>query len=146
MSSKARNAFGAKLSINTSGTVWTEVGELTSIKGSGRKADTEEVTNFDSTAREYIPVIPDPGEMAIEGNWVPDDPGQMALDTAFSTNTLVNFKIEMPKRSTQTTTGDVITFAAYVTELDPIDLAPTKASKLTGKLKVTGSIIFTLGS
>jgi predicted secreted protein len=146
MASKARTALGVVLSISATGETFVPIAEIQSVKQSGRKAETEDVTSFDSTRREYITTIADDGEFDLAGIYVPGDVGQVALEAAFTAATAKDFKVVLPKTSAQTVTGDTITFTAVITELNNLDLDPTKAMKFSSKLKVTGAISIVLGS
>lgn len=143
--SKARTGLGTVLSIATGTSTYTPVAELRSIKGSGRQADTDDVTNFDSLGKEFIATIIDPGEWDIEGNYISSDTGQAALETNFAALATVGFKIVLPKTSTQTTGGDTFTFNAVITELTYTP-DPTKAITFTSKLKISGTLTLVKGS
>jgi len=59
----------------------TVVGKLTSIGGFKLKADTIDVTNHQSTSgwKEFLAGLKDGGEVPLEGNFIQDDAGQLAL-------------------------------------------------------------------
>jgi hypothetical protein len=139
--SKAQNALGTTIGIGATPTI---IGEVTSIKQSGAKNELEEVTNLQSTAKEWIGTLPDPGEWQIEGNRVSSDAGQVAVETAFASAATSQFTIQLPKTGSQTT-GDKYTFNGIVVERD-FSFDTGKKMPFTAKIKVTGSITFTQGS
>lgn len=138
------------ISINT-GTVstptWTDIGELRKCSLTGRQTGDADVTNFQSSAREFVPTLIESGTWDIEGNRIGGDVGQVAMETAFTTvpPVLKQFKIQLPKTANQTTTGDSFTFMALIKELD-YAVEIDKAVTLTGKLKVSGILTVTAGS
>ena len=140
--SKAITGAGSILSI---GSVPTAVGEIIDIKLSGRKWDTDDVTNMNSTMKEFISAIADPGEWSCTFNRVSADAGQVALEAAFASGVVTAFVIQLPKTAAQTTKGDSYTFNALVTEVN-YSFEPTKADKGDCKLKVSGPITPVAGS
>lgn len=141
--SAAITGAGTILSI---GTVPTPVAEIKTIKLSGRKWDTDDVTNMSSPGyKEFIATIIDPGEFALEGNRVSSDLGQVAMEAAFAAGNLNPFTVQLPKTSAQTTKGDAYTFSALVTEID-YNFETSKADSFSAKLKVSGAVLLVAGS
>jgi hypothetical protein len=138
------------ISINT-GTVssptWTTVGELNKCVLSGRQTGDADVTNFESSAREFVPTLIESGTWDIAGNRIGGDAGQSAMETAFTTipPVLSQFKIQLPKSGAQVSTGDSFVFKALIKELD-YSIEIDKAVSLSGKLKVSGILTVTAGS
>ena len=63
------------------------LGETASVgEPSGEAADIE-ITHLLSTAKEYLIGLPDNGNMALGGNFVPTDPGQLVAITAMDAQT-----------------------------------------------------------
>jgi hypothetical protein len=122
----------------------TLVAELKSIKLSGRKFDTEDVTSLDSQAREFIGSIADSGSWSLEGNRVGSDAGQTAMETAFAAGTVSQFTITLPKTGTQTS-GDKFTFDGLITGLD-YSIGVTEATTFSAEIKVSGPITITPGA
>lgn len=147
-SSKSQIGLGTTLSIGSgTGTpeTFTLIGELKTISQSGRSVSTEDVTNLQSGAKEFIPTLVDSGTYDISGNYVGGDAGQAALETAFASLVPHNFQLQLPKGPGQTTKGDVYTFLALVQEKD-ITLAVDKAVTFSAKLKVSGVVTSTPGT
>ena len=145
--SKAGIGLGTILSIGTAGATptFTTVGELKTLNQSGRQVSTEDTTNLQSSAKEFIPTLVDSGTWDISGNRIGADAGQIAMEAAFSGLTLLPFKIQMPKQGTQTTAGDSFSFNALVQEVN-YSISVDKAVTFTAKLKVSGAITETPGS
>jgi hypothetical protein len=140
--SKAQTGAGTTLSIGATPTL---IGEVKNIKLNGRKFDTDDVTNMSSTVKEFIATMMDPGEVSFDFNRVSSDAGQVALEAAFSAGSLSAFTIQLPKAPSQTTTGDKYAFSALVTECD-YSFETTKADAGSAKLKISGTIVETIGT
>src|SRR5713226_3309337 len=77
--------------------VFTKIAEIVKIARAGAKMDLPDVTNMDSGAyREYIATLLDAGELAFEGNYLPNDATQSVLQTDFDARALHNWKILLP--------------------------------------------------
>jgi predicted secreted protein len=142
IASQAQYGRGTVLAI---GSTPTTVAEIKTIKLSGRKWDTEDTTNLQSSAKEFMASILDNGEWDLEGNRVSADAGQTAMEAAFVSGALSSFTITLPKTGAQTSKGDSWSFSAVITELDySIDV--TKAISFSCKLKISGTMTMTAGS
>jgi hypothetical protein len=140
--------LGTVLSINTgtpSTPTWTPVGELNKLNLTGRTAGTADATNFQSLAREFKATLIDSGAWEFGGNRVGGDAGQVAMETAFTTLALKQFKIQFPISGAQTTTGDSFTFKSLVEEID-YSVEVDKIISMSGKLKVSGILTETPGT
>lgn len=140
MSTKAQSGLGTTIKIGA-----TTIGEVSSVKQSGCKWDTEDATNFASTAKEFVPTILDWGEFSVEAKRVSTDAGQLAVVAAFGSGALTAFTITLLKEVGQTTTGDTYTFNGIVTEAD-ISLDATKLTPFSFKIKVSGAVTYTEGA
>jgi hypothetical protein len=149
--SAAISGNGTKLNINT-GTVasptWTLVGEVTEIAESGKQNKSDDTTNLESSATEFIPTIVDSGTFKITMNAVVDT-GQAAMATSFYAlpPTIVQYQIVLPKMTGQATTPNKGVFSAMVEDFD--DVGTIKADKkisISASLKVSGVIVWTQGS
>ena len=150
--SKAQSGAQTIININTgtvSTPVWTLIGEVTDIGQSGKQNKTDDVTNLESTAEEFIPTLLSPGNFKIPVNRVQGDAGQIAVLASFNAlpPTVVLYQIILPKTPSQSVSGDKYQFSAMVEEFN--DLSTIKADKkITSSigLKVSGPITFTAGS
>jgi Lambda phage tail tube protein, TTP len=86
---------------------WTKISNVKSYSGFDGSASEIERTNFDSTAKEFILGLFDPGAFAIEVDQDNSDAGQLALMTALVTGVAKSFKLILPN-------GNTATFTAYV--------------------------------
>jgi hypothetical protein len=157
--SKAQSGAATILNINT-GTVssptWTLVGEVTDIGQSGKSNKTDDVTNLESTAEEFIPTLLSPGSFKVTMNRIqttssqaPADPGQYAMYQSFNATppTILLYEIILPKSTSQTTKGDTYQFSALVEQMEDIGtIKPDKKISTEVTLKVSGAITLTAGS
>jgi hypothetical protein len=141
---KGQVGLGTILSIGATPTV---VGEVKSLKLNGRKWDTDDATNMQSLAKEFINTIQDPGEWDIDFTRVSGDAGQVLLETSFVSGALTAFAIQLPinTKAGQSTTGDKFAFNALVTEV-PYNFETTKIDTGSCKLKMSGPMTITVGS
>jgi predicted secreted protein len=101
----------------------SEIGELTSIGGVKLTADELDLTHHGSPGkfREVIQGLRDGGDLAIEGNLVPDDAGQAALLVHYNTDEDGGIEAMMVTYPD----GSTWEFSAFVKELDfgnaPVD-------------------------
>jgi hypothetical protein len=150
--SKAQSGNGSILNINTgtaSSPTWVLVGEITDLAQSGKTNKTDDVTNLESKAEEFIPTLLSPGKWALTMNRISGDAGQTALLASFNAlpPTIMPYEVVLPKNASQTTTGDTFTFSALVEEFN--DVGTVKADKkvsTVASLKVSGVITLTVGS
>lgn len=146
----AQPGLGTVVAINTGTTVtpiWTTVGEITSVKQSGRKARTAEVTNLQSGAAEFIATLVESGSFSIDGNRVATDAGQLAVETAFSALTTKMFKATLPKTPAQTVSGDSYAFSGVIEEYNPLaEISGTSQIKYTCSVKVSNTYALTSGT
>jgi hypothetical protein len=143
--SKAQIGLGSILAIETGDSTFTTIGEIKSINQSGRQWATEDVTNMESTKREFISTLADSGTWQIQGSRVGGDAGQVAMESAFNGGALESFKITLPKAAGQTSTGDTYTFDALIQDLN-YSFSVDKVDTFTATLKVSGDITVTPGS
>jgi hypothetical protein len=123
------------------------IGEITNLSQSGKQNATDDTTNLQSVAEEFLATLLKPGKWDVTYNRVSGDAGQVALLAAFNTMAISSFTVQLPKTGTQTVAGDKYVFNALVDELDDIsDVKPDKKITSKAALKVSGGITFTAGS
>lgn len=150
MASKAQSGSGVVIAVNT-GTVstptWTVIGEVTGLTQSGYENETDDVTNLQSTAREFIPTITNPGMWDSEINRYSSDAGQVALVASFVAipPTSLQYKITYPLNAIQTTTGDTEVFTGIVQKYSKTIKRDKKIS-IAASWKVSNAPVFTEGS
>jgi|SRR5579864_6273573 len=147
VSSKAQSGQGTLIQINptlASPSVWVTVGEPLSIMF-GDKNIFDDTTNLQSTAKEFLAILPDPGILQVDLNRFSGDAGQVAVRNSYANLTRVPWQVVMPLAPGQSVSGDVYSFLAYVEQLTP-DVKVDKKVTAKFSLRVTGAITFTLGS
>jgi hypothetical protein len=147
--SEAQSGLGTLLQINTSGDSppsWTTINEVIDFSMSGKNMF-DDTTNMQSTAKEFLATLPDPGKLTCTMNRVSTDAGQKAIFNAFNTRNRMNFQIVLPINyaAGQTTTGDTYSFLAYVETLQP-DFKTDKKVVSKMDLQITGGVGFVEGS
>lgn len=130
---------------------WSLIGEINDFALSGRQMKTDDATNLESAAEEFIPTILTPGKFAGMFNSVPgySDVGQKALAAAFNQvpPVLPTFLVMRPKGASQTTVGDCYVFSGLVEEFNDLgSVKPDKIIKTPFAIKVSGTIVITVGS
>ena len=111
---------------------WTKISNVKSYSGFDGSASEIERTNFDSTAKEFILGLFDPGAFAIEVDQDNSDAGQLALMTALVTGVAKSFKLLLPN-------GNTATFTAYVKKFNSQG-AVDQAIRRSAELRISGSI------
>ena len=111
---------------------WTKVSNVKSYNGFDGSASEIERTNFDSTAKEFIMGLVDPGQFMLEVDQDNSDAGQIALMTAQVTGLLKNFKLLLPN-------GNTATFTAFVKKFNSQG-AVDQAVRRSIDLRISGPI------
>lgn len=150
MSSKAQTGLGTTLAINTgtvSTPVWTTIAEIFDLTQNGYENETDDVTNLQSTAREFVGTILNPGMWDFTMNRVSTDTGQAAVQAALASAATKMFKLTLPINAAagQSTQGDTYAFNGIIQKF-PLAVKADKAIKVTGSIKVSNAITFTEGS
>jgi hypothetical protein len=149
---QAQSGNQVQVSINTgtvSSPIWTLIGECSDFNQQGSQNKSDDATNLQSTAEEFIPTLLTPGKFSGTMNRVDSDAGQKAVKASFHAvpPTLEQYQVQIPKTPTQTTIGDIFSFTAMVEEFNELGtLKPDKIIKTMFSFKVTGPITLALGS
>jgi len=126
--------------------VWVNIGEVTDA-GFSDKNMFDDTTNLQSTAKEFLAILADPGKLTCTVNRVSTDTGQADVLTSFHAASRLTYQVLFPVNlaAGQTTTGDARQFLAYVEQISP-DVKTDK--KITSKftLQITGPITDIEGS
>ena len=96
MANNAIEFQGTKLYIQTTGdspTTYTQVKGLTSLTALDGQASQIDISDSDSTAREYLMGLQDNGSLSADFNWLPDDPGQLLMRAAKASRDIQDFRI-----------------------------------------------------
>ncbi len=78
---------------------WIQIKEVKSIKPSGAAASTMDVTDLDSTAKEFRTGLMDNGSFSCDIHILETDPGQAAALAAFTASSILNYKVESPAKT-----------------------------------------------
>ncbi len=78
---------------------WTQVKELKGIKPGGASASKIDVTDLDSTAKEYRSGLMDNGTLGADIHILESDPGQIAMLAAFTNATANTYKVVTPSKT-----------------------------------------------
>jgi hypothetical protein len=112
---------------------WIKVGQLTDIKGTSDSSPDMEVTDLDSTSKEYLQGLPDTGSLSATCYCVDSDTGLAAVEAAFDARAPKSFKVTYPSGVTP-----VRTFSGYVKSFPKIGDA-SKDGVVTGSIEIKRS-------
>ena len=113
--------------------VFTTIAEVLTISGPQLTAEDVEVTNMDSTAKEYISGIADGGSINFELNWIAQTQ-QTTLRNDVEAGTARNYKVVFP-----TSPNTTASFNARCTEFS-MTAEPNTQVRATANLKISGSV------
>lgn len=113
---------------------FTTVGDVVSLGGPQIQKDEIEITALDSTAKEFLGALDDPGELSLELNWNPQDTQHVALRQDAEGTAQRNYRIVFNDvSSTQIDlTGEVMEFS--------LNTEPNDAVKASIRIKVSGAL------
>jgi predicted secreted protein len=137
--SNAFSGWGLFLKIGNGATpeIFTPIPEVQLVDFTGSKVDIVDVTHAQSPnrVREYIGTLIDEGECSFTANFLPTDPIQQSLQTIKVSAAVRNWQVVLPSAL------GTFSFAGLLNSLDK-NLDFSKEAKLTGKIKVTGTVTF----
>lgn len=113
--------------------VFTTIAEVLTISGPQLTSEDVEVTNMDSTAKEYISGIADGGSINFELNWIAQTQ-QTTLRNDVEAGTARNYKVVFP--TSPNTTAD---FNGRCTEFS-MTAEPNSQIRATANVKISGSV------
>jgi len=90
-------------------TAWLQMKEMKTLTPAGATATKIDVTDLDSTAKEYKTGLADNGEFTAELNVLESDPGQVAILAAFLASTNNQYKV-VTAAKTRTFNGSCLSF------------------------------------
>lgn len=137
MSSSAVAAQGTKFYVSADGSPpsFSAIPEIRTIGGPDGSAPTIDVTDLDSTAREYILGLKDEGAFSLGIMYRPDNSVHAQLRAAWTNRTLMQFRVDFP--DTGTTRWE---FDGYVTGFSQNAAVDTVIEATVG-IKITGAIV-----
>lgn len=110
---------------------YTQIKNLKSIGGLDGSSAEIDVSNLDSTAKEFQIGLPDSGGMSFECDEDDTDAGQIALRTSYQARTLKGYKFTLPN-------GKVFSFSAYAKKC-ATQAAVDSVVKLNAELRISGA-------
>lgn len=128
---------GFKLEIGDVGdspALLTEIKDVTTFSGFDGQAAEIEITNLQSTAKEYLMGLEDAGAFNVDINYTATDPGQSEARTARAARTLKSFLVTFSDATTAA-------FDAYVLS-NPITGGVDAKVDSSFSMRITGSVTF----
>jgi len=116
------------------GTAWTQITNLTSLKGLDGSAKEIETTNHDSAAVEMLLGLQDNGNLNLEIDGYNADAGQLVLEAAKADGAIRSFKFVLPAGSTPT-----CTFTGFVKKFD-LSAPINDKYKRTCDIRISGAV------
>lgn len=112
---------------------------IATISGPGGQATIIDVSDLQSTAKEKRPGLTDFGAVTLEGSFIPNDPSQIRLFTAYKTHPspTLNFRIRYSDSPEST-----FTFTAFVLGFST-SLGVDQKVSLTVNLETSGDVVLT---
>lgn len=111
---------------------FSKVDNVRNLNGYDGAAVEIDTTNFDSTSKEYILGLKDPGHITFECDDDSANPAQVSLQDHQNTSVIVNFKHVLPNADTRTFNGYVKKFA-MTTSVDNV-------VKRQAEIRITGDV------
>jgi hypothetical protein len=140
MASLAVSSQGTKIYIGdfASPNQFTAIPGVTGISGPSAQANLIDVTDLDSTAKEFLPGLKDEGEITLDLNWTPDNTVHQSLRSNFTNRTKKTFALDFSDTAPVTRWQ----FDGYITQCQ-ISGAVDNALKAQVTIKITGAIVET---
>src|SRR6185436_15217948 len=136
MSSNAILAQGTKFAVSAAGSPpsFSNIPEIKTLGGPDGSAPTIDVTDLDSTAREYVLGLKDEGSFSLGINYIPANVVHAQLRSAWANRTQLQFRVTFTDSGTT-----VWEFSGYVTGFSQ-QAAVDSVIEATVGIKITGSI------
>ncbi len=115
---------------------FTTIADGVALSGFGQKNDLIEVTNFQSTAKEFIGGLPDGQEITFTANYIPNNSQHVALMTAVRASSTKDFRLVLPP----TVTPRTFSFSAVCMAFS-LSLGPNAALQMAFTVKISGAIL-----
>lgn len=141
--SEAIIPFGGSVEVSSDGSAYTEIPECRGIPVPTKTQEYPEVTSLDSTNgyREFIAGLKDPGELSFEANYT--EAGMTLIEGL--DGVLAYVRVTFPQQPSQTSSGDVFTFRAFLTATPQANDVGAPVT-MTIQARVSGARTFTAGT
>lgn len=132
------NTVGKTITVNAgvttvTPTAWIKIGQVKSIKPSNATAPQIDVTDLDSTAKEYLTGLVDNGTFGADCLILESDVGQAAVKAAFDASLSKSYKVTTPAKTR--------TFSASCTKFPTLpDLSVDGVQMGSMEFKISGAI------
>lgn len=113
---------------------WIKVAGVVSIDGPSGSAGELDTSDLDSTAREYVPALPDEGSVSLEMNLIHGNATQNFMMDAKIARTTHNWRI---RQKVDPESG--VAFAGYVSEFS-FSAGTDAVKKISASLRVTEAV------
>lgn len=132
----AVKGFGTLLKHSTDGTAaYTTLAEVTEISGPTMEVGTVETTHLSSTTREFLPTIPDGGEITFDIEYDSDDTSHQILTGLMTTPAIAYWQVVMSDG-----TAANFSFAGILTGFEPGGFTVDDVVTASCSIKVTGDV------
>jgi hypothetical protein len=125
------------------------LGEIRSMKPAGAMMKSDDATNLQSQAEEFISTIRTSGTVDLTCNMLPTDPGYIAMEAIYynqQPGRPIQGMIQFPLAPGQNTIGDQRWFLFFCEKFLPGNIEPSKLIQLEVSVKLTGDIVTVRGS
>lgn len=135
MTTNATHSAGTKLNISdgASPESFHQVKQVREIDPPGGESSQVDVTNLDSTEKEYITGLSDGASLNVKGVWNKTDTnGQVAMRAAWAAKASRNFQVDFPDGVRASFRAAVLSFT--------LGASVDNAMEFTSKIKISGAI------
>jgi hypothetical protein len=142
MSSNALDSQGVTLEI-TSNSPILAIPEISNIQGPGGQANEIDVTDLNSTAKEFRMGLQDEGSITLDIMYIPGNAAHAALRAARAAQALTTFRLTFTDADATTspvTTNTTWTFTAFVLGFE-ISNSVDDVTKASVTLRVSGAVV-----
>lgn len=137
--------LGVTFSFTPSGSSLTSVTQLQSVEAPSIEMGTWESTGLASTSKEYVPTIPDGGEVTLVIIYDPSNANHALIPSTLYAKKLCACSVNFPAAigpSASATSAHSETFNAYFTGFQATGMEVESGVIANVKLKVTGDVTF----
>lgn len=115
--------------------VYTTIAQRTNIKGPGMQVGKADVTDLDSTMKEYRPTLADPGELSLDIWYDPIAPTHQAITDLLTSPTVEKWQLKFADAAATT-----VPFEGFVSGFEPGGMDPEGYLMASVKIQVVGLI------
>lgn len=136
-------AAGTTLAVKKSGAnAFTTLGQLSSLDGPSNSVGSVQVTNLDSTRQEYIPGLPDGGDISGTLQFDAADPNHAYLAGLADAPEILEWQVKIPTKPNAT----MFTCDGFLTEFGVSAGGAEEVVEASITIKVTGEVVISTAS